>query len=77
MKEIKITGKTKAFELLKKYPFLVDEIKKMGPAFAIIDNPITRMLYKNATIDDICTKFNLNEKEVIKEITSMIKKHLD
>ncbi|MBR2825170.1 MAG: hypothetical protein IKE51_02745 [Solobacterium sp.] len=75
MEEIKITGTTKAIELLKNYPFLVDEIKKKGAAFAIVANPLTQRMFKNYTIQDICTKFNLNQEEVIKQLTDMIKKH--
>ncbi len=77
MEEIKITGTTKAFDLLEKYPFLVEEIKKMGDAFKVIDNPITKMMFKNATLQDICSKFNLNLEEVINQLTTMIQNHKD
>ena len=39
MEEIKITGTTKAIELLKNYPFLVDEIKKEGSRFCDCSEP--------------------------------------
>ena len=70
-----INENTKAFELLETYPWLVDEIKKMGKEFEMIDNPITRMLFKNATIGDICKQFKLDESQVIEQITKMIENH--
>lgn len=49
----------------------------MGDAFKVIDNPITKMMFKNATLQDICSKFNLNLEEVINQLTTMIQNHKD
>lgn len=75
MENLKIEGSTKAFELLEKYPFLKDEILKMGDAFKMIDSPLAKMMFKNATLEDICSKFNLNLPQVIQTLTEMIEKH--
>lgn len=71
----KITLETKAMDLLNEYPWLTEEIKKMGDAFQIIDSPLAKMFLKNATLGDICQRFNLDSSAVIDEITKMIENH--
>lgn len=76
-KEVILTGATKAMELLEKYPWLADELVKQNDAFKMINNPLVRGMFKNATLEDICQKFNLDLNLVVAELTKMIQNTKD
>lgn len=75
MSQNKINGKAKAVQLLNDYPWLAEELKKMNDAFKVIDNPMTRMMFRNATISDLCTKFNVDESKALEYLNRMIEAH--
>ena len=75
MADFNISAATKAMDLLKQYPWLKDELVKMNSAFKAIDNPVTKALLKNATLKDVASKLNVNEAEVLKTVTDLIKNH--
>ncbi|MBP3891389.1 MAG: hypothetical protein J6D29_04375 [Solobacterium sp.] len=70
-----INRDTKAMDLINQYPWLTEEIKKMGDAFKIIDSPLAKLFLKSATLGDICARFNLDETKVLEEIEKMIDEH--
>lgn len=72
---MEIKENTKLAELLKDYPWLLDEAVKLDERFKMLNNPLMKALVQNATIQDIADKGNLNVKDVISEIQKMIQNH--
>lgn len=72
---MEIKENTKLAELLKDYPWLLEEAVKLDERFKMLNNPLMKALVQNATIQDIADKGNLNVKDVISEIQKMIQNH--
>ncbi len=72
---MEIKENTKLAELLKDYPWLLDEAVKLDERFKMLNNPLMKALVQNATIQDIADKGNLNVQDVIEEIKKMIQNH--
>ena len=51
-KNMTLTKDTKLADLDKKYPWLLDEVVKLDPAFKVLKTPVGKMLIKKATIED-------------------------
>lgn len=70
-----LTKDTKLADLDKKYPWLLDEVVKLDPAFKVLKTPVGKMLIKKATIEDAGKKSGLGTDAVIKQLDDMIKAH--
>ena len=44
-----LTKDTKLADLDKKYPWLLDEVVKLDPAFKVLKTPVGKMLIKKVT----------------------------
>ena len=51
-----ISKNTKLAELMKAFPWLMDEAVKLDPKFKILNNPIGKAFIKNSTIEDLAEK---------------------
>ena len=65
-----LTKDTKLADLDKKYPWLLDEVVKLDPAFKVLKTPVGKML-----IEDAGKKSGLGTDAVIKQLDDMIKAH--
>ena len=72
---MKLTKDTKLADLNKEYPWLLDEVVKLGPEFKILKSPVGKMLIKKATIEDAGKKSGMGTDAVIKQLEDMIKNH--
>ena len=70
-----ITKDTKLSELLKEYPWLIDEVIKISDKAKVLKTPVGKMMIKKATIADVSSKTGLSTEEIIAKITEMIKEH--
>ena len=70
-----ITADTKLSGLLEEYPWLIDEAVKIDDRFAILNNPVGRLLIKNATVGDLSKKAGLSADMIINQIGEMIDQH--
>ena len=70
-----ITKDTKLSELLKEYPWLIDEVVKISDKAKVLKTPVGKMMIKKATIADVSSKTGLSTEEIIAKITEMIKEH--
>lgn len=72
---MKITGETKLKDILKEYPWLLDEAVKIDDRFKILQNPIGKMFIQNATISGLSEKSGLSTDELISKIEELIASH--
>lgn len=75
MRKLEINNNTKLSDILKKYPWLPDELIKLDGRFKIIKAPIGKMMIKNATIADAVKKTGLQENVLIAELNKIIESH--
>ena len=70
-----ITAETRLSEIMKEYPWLLDEAVKMDDGFRILNNPIGKMFIKNATLRGLSEKSGLSTDFLISKIQEMIANH--
>lgn len=70
-----ITNNTKLSEIMKEYPWLLDEAVKIDDGFKILNNPIGKMFIKNATIQGLSEKAGIDPNVIISQIQQMITNH--
>ena len=70
-----ITNDTKLSEILKEYPWMIDEAVKIDERFKILKNPVGKLFIKKATISGLSEKAGLDSKVIIDQIQEMIDRH--
>ena len=68
-----IDKNTKLRDLMKKYPWLIDEAVKLDPQFKQLKSPVAKGWLKTAT--DLSKKAGVSADEVINTIKTIIAKH--
>ena len=69
------TTETKLSEILKVYPWLLDEAVKIDDRFKILNNPVGKMFIKKATIKGLSEKAGLDAQLILDQIQEMIARH--
>ena len=72
-----ITKDTKLKELLKAYPWLIDDAIDIDPAFRALRSPLARALIARADVAEAAKKVGVSPDEVIEKIEELIAKHKD
>ena len=72
-----ITKDTKLKELLKAYPWLIDDAIDIDPAFRALRSPLARALIARADVAEAAKKVGVPPDEVIEKIEELIAKHAD
>ena len=70
--EMNITEETKLTDILKSYPWLVEEALKIDSRFQLINSPLGKIMLRNATIAELSRKSGLPSQEIIDKIQEMI-----
>ncbi len=70
-----IDKNTKLRDLMKKYPWLIDEAVKLDPQFKQLKSPVAKVWLKTATVSDLSKKAGVSADEVINTIKTIIAKH--
>lgn len=70
-----INKNTKLKELMKAFPWLMDEAVNLDSGFKVLNNPIGKAFIKNATIEDLSKKSGLSVKEILDWIQEQVEKH--
>ena len=70
-----ITNDTKLSEILKEYPWMIEEAVKIDERFKILKNPVGKLFIKKATISGLSEKAGLDSKVIIDQIQEMIDRH--
>ena len=72
---MEIDEQTKLKDILAAYPWLPDTLTQIDKRFAIINNPIGKMLIRTATVGDAAQKAGYPEGQVLDELQKLIAKH--
>ena len=72
-----ITKDTKLKELLKAYPWLIDDAVAIDPAFRALRSPLARALIVRADVAEAAKKVGVTPDEVIEKIEELIAKHAE
>ena len=72
---MEITAETRVADVMKEYPWLVDEAIKMDSRFGILKTPIGKMMIGRATVADGAKKVGCTVEEAIQMVEGMIAKH--
>ena len=70
-----ITRETKLADLLKKYPWLKDEVTKVSDKFKMLNTPVGKIMLKKATIAEMSKKSGISEEQIIAKLTQIIEEH--
>lgn len=66
---------TKLGDLLKKFPWLPEELIKIDSRFSIVNSPVGKMLIKNATVADLCSKAGIKPEDALGKLEELISAH--
>lgn len=72
---ISIDQDTKLSEILKEYPWLIEEAVKIDERFRILNNPIGKMFIKKSTIRGLSEKAGVEPGVIIENLEEMIRNH--
>lgn len=72
---MKITETTKLAELMKEYPWLVEEAVKLDERLKVLKNPLMKAVIKKASVKDLAEKAEFTPEAVIEKIENMIAEH--
>ncbi|MBQ6221713.1 MAG: hypothetical protein IJJ44_03785 [Solobacterium sp.] len=72
---MEINSNTKMGEVLKAYPWLIEEAVKIDERLSILNSPITRAMIKNMTVTDLCKKAHIDEMQAIETVKQIIAGH--
>ncbi len=70
-----INRNTKLAELMKAFPWLMDEAVKLDPKFKILNNPVGKAFLKKATIEDLSKKAGVSSNEILDWLKETIESH--
>lgn len=60
-----INEKTKLIDILKEYPNLLDQLKKLNDQFNVLTSPMAKIILKTVTIKDVSKKIGKSPDELI------------
>ena len=72
---MKITKDTKLRDIVKEYPWLIDEAIKIDPGFKQLNSPLGKVLIKTADIAGLSKRAGLPAEEIISKIKELIDAH--
>ncbi len=74
---MEINNTTKVKDVLKEYPWLIDEAIKMDERLKIAKSPVGKMFINKATVESLCAKAKIDPQEVIKKVQELIREYND
>ena len=72
---INIEQNTKLSDILKEYPWLIEEAIKIDEKFKILNNPIGKMFIKKSTISGLSEKAGIQPDVIIEKLGEIIQNH--
>ena len=72
---MKLTKDTKLKDILKEYPWLIDEAVQLDGRFKALRSPLGRLLIAKADIAEASRRTGIDAQEIIDNIEAMIRKH--
>ena len=74
---MEIKNSTKVKDVLKEYPWLLEEAIKMDERLKIAKSPVGKMFINKATVESLCAKAKIDPQEVIEKIQELISTYKD
>ena len=72
---MQLTEKTKLKDILKEYPWLIDEAVKIDSRLSILRSPLGRALVARADIAEAGRKVGVSPEEIIAKVEELIADH--
>lgn len=72
---VEITPDTKLMDLIKKYPFLKDELPKTNKKFKLLKTPMAKVLMRKADIAEMSRRSGISADELVQILNKMIESH--
>lgn len=69
-----INKETKLADLLKEYPWLIDELAKVNDKFKMVKTPMGKIMLKKATVAEMSKKSGMDEAALISKIEERIER---
>jgi len=70
-----ITPETKLQDLLKKYPFLKEELPKINKKFRMLKTPIAKVMLRKTDINEMSKRSGIEVNELILKLNEIIAKY--
>lgn len=72
---MKITATTRLAELIRVYPWLVEEITRVDEKFRLLKTPIGKIMMQKATVAEMSKKSGMETNTLIQKIETLIEEH--
>ncbi len=71
----KITGQTKLADIIKAFPWLMEELVKLDERFQFLNSPIGKMLMGSATLADMSKHSGMTVDELLNKLKELAAKY--
>lgn len=72
---MKITATTRLAELVRVYPWLVEEITRVDEKFRLLKTPVGKIMMQRATVAEMSKKSGMETNTLIQKIEDLIDEH--
>ena len=72
---MELTKDTKLKDMLKEYPWLIDEAVKLDGRFKALRSPLGKLLLAKADVAEASRRTGIDAQEIIDNIEAMIRAH--
>ena len=72
---MKITETTRLAELVRVYPWLLEEITRLDEKFRLLKTPLGKIMMKKATVAERSKKSGMDTSTLIQKIEDLIVEH--
>mgnify|MGYP002859326477 CR=1 FL=1 len=70
-----IDAASKVKDILKEYPWLVDELPKYDSRLEIIKNPLARAAMGGMSLEGVADKAGMNTEDIVSMLKNLIAEH--
>lgn len=71
-----ITETTRLAELVRVYPWFMDEITRIDEKFRLLKTPLGKVMMKKATVAEMSKKSGMDTSTLIQKIETLIEEHV-
>ena len=68
---------SRLWDILARYPWLLDELPKYDPRLKALKNPLTRAMTKNYTVSDVSRTTGFSTGKLLDKLRRMALEHAD
>lgn len=71
-----ITETTRLAELVRVYPWFIDEITRLDEKFRLLKTPVGKIMMQKATVAEMSKKSGMDTSALIRKIEDLIEEHV-